>query len=305
MQKPLPACQEEKRDPAEKTVKCGSKTPRNQAQSECERGDFLRGGRVSRDLDRSVMLVIAGALRNRSQFKFALQLHETVYNAYMPQAIKAVLLTAFLSLFAAAGWCADDYVEKAPPHKHCPLTGSGQRGTKKVKQDAYKNRWHPPLGSDFDSAVTIQALVQPGNDRTRWSNQHAARIRGYVAEVKQGTLGESCNCGANAPIDSDTHIAVVADSTTAQDKRTHVIVEVTPRLREAMAAQNPSVDWGTDALKKRLQGKHVEFEGWLFFDSSHTSEAMNTHPQDPKQNNWRATCWEIHPVTAIQVLDIL
>jgi hypothetical protein len=222
----------------------------------------------------------------------------------MLQIMKPLFLIWPLFFLRSSAWSADVYVEKAPPHKHCALRGSAKEGSTKAKENAQKNRWRPPLQIDFDNTATTQALVQPGTDRARWSNERAARIRGYVAVVKQGTRGESCNCGATALIDSDTHIAVVTNSNMAQDKRTYVIVEITPRIREILSAQTPPIDWSTAALKKRLLGKRVEFEGWMLFDSPHTSQAMNTHPNDPKHNNWRATCWEVHPVTSIQVLGI-
>lgn len=210
------------------------------------------------------------------------------------------VLTLAVSLSVHA---ADVYVEKAAPRKPCPLRGNAlPKSKKKANENIQKNRWNPPTAADFDNTVTTAALVKPGNDRTRWNSQRAARIRGYVAVVAPGTLGESCNCGAKAAVDTDTHIAIVADKSTTQDKRTYVIVEITPRLRENLAAQVPSIDWSTNSLKGRLPGKHVEFEGWLFFDAAHTGEATNTHPKDPKHANWRATCWEIHPVTALQVL---
>jgi hypothetical protein len=215
------------------------------------------------------------------------------------------LFTVAVLLFASPVESANVYVEQQSPHKHCQLRGGATaKNKKKADENVHKNRWIAPGPAAFDGAVTTEALAQPGNDRTRWSNERAARIRGYVAVVKPGTLGESCNCGATAPIDSDTHIAIVTDPATANDKRTYVIVEVTPRIRQDLAKQNPPIDWSTDALKTRLLGKRVEFEGWMFFDSPHTSQATNTHPTDPKHNNWRATCWEIHPVTAIQVLGI-
>jgi len=219
--------------------------------------------------------------------------------------MRTVFVSLLVLFLTSTVRSADVYVEKAAPHKHCPRRGGAAANSDKARQNIDKNRWNPPLPADFDNQVTAQALIQPGNDQTRWTSKRAVRIRGYVAVVKLGTKGESCNCGAKAPIDSDTHIAVVADPTTAQDKRTYIIVEVTPRVREALASQNPPIDWSTAALKKRLLGKRVEFEGWMFFDSPHKSQATNTHPNDPKRNNWRATCWEIHPVTAIQVLGLL
>jgi hypothetical protein len=37
------------------------------------------------------------------------------------------------------------------------------------------------------------------------------------------------------------------------------------------------------------------------FDFAHASEAENTNPGH--KGNWRATCWEIHPITNIKILD--
>jgi hypothetical protein len=47
-------------------------------------------------------------------------------------------------------------------------------------------------------------------------------------------------------------------------------------------------------------GHWVQFEGWLYFDLGHATEAENTAPGNPE--NWRATAWELHPVTKITVL---
>jgi hypothetical protein len=215
----------------------------------------------------------------------------------------APLIIAVL-LFVRSAEGADVYVEKAPPHKHCPLRGGAKANTKKAAENILKNRWHTPMPTDFVNSVTTKALAQPGNDRTRWSNGRAAKIRGYVVAAAANKGGESCNCGSTQAIDCDTHIAIVANAATANDRRTYVFVEVTPRIRAILKAQNPSIDWSSEALHNRLPGKKVEFEGWMFFDSAHTGQATNTHPTDPKKNNWRATCWEIHPVTAIQILGL-
>src|SRR6185437_10776963 len=93
----------------------------------------------------------------------------------------------------------------------------------------------------------------------------------------------------------DTHIELALAAGAAPRQR--VIVEVTPRWREKMAV---IADWSTAALKKRLLGKRVRITGWLFDDLEHKAEAENTHPGGKK--NWRASVWEIHPITGITVL---
>jgi hypothetical protein len=218
--------------------------------------------------------------------------------------MKPRIFLAVLLLVTPCGWCADVYVEKASPHKHCRLIGNAAPKSKKAAENVLKNRWHPPAPTAFDTSITTQSLIQPGNDPTRWSAGQAGRIRGYVAVVKANTEGESCNCASKKPIDCDTHIAVVPDRESLTDRTKYVFVEVTPRVREVLAAQNPPIDWSSDDLKKRLLGKRVEFEGWMFFDSAHTGQAVTTHPVDPKRRNWRATCWEVHPVTSIKLLGL-
>src|SRR5260370_29463177 len=93
----------------------------------------------------------------------------------------------------------------------------------------------------------------------------------------------------------DTHIELGLAETVPGKQR--VIVEVTPRLRKQM--NDSGEDWSTKALDRKIKGKWVEITGWLLFDSMHVDGAENTTPGGDK--NWRATCWEIHPVTAIKV----
>lgn len=88
----------------------------------------------------------------------------------------------------------------------------------------------------------------------------------------------------------------------ASDKARHII-EVTPRWRaikaKASATGKCGVDWSTTALANSLVGKWVIIAGWMFFDGEHADEDKNTHPNG--KHNWRATAWEVHPVTGIQL----
>ena len=77
-----------------------------------------------------------------------------------------------------------------------------------------------------------------------------------------------------------------------------MIVEVTPRWRPAIARSG--VDWETDTLRQRLLGRCVRITGWLLFDREHRGESENT--ARPGASVWRATAWEIHPITRIETL---
>ena len=154
-----------------------------------------------------------------------------------------------------------------------------------------KNRYQPPGEDDIDPDVSLPALLAPGYDVGRFDTKRAATLRGYVVRVMVGGNRETCNCGATRPNERDTHIEVALAKDAPETQR--VIVEVTPRGRKQNGA-----GWTTQALKRKFEGKWVEVTGWLLFDTMHVNQAENTNPGG--EGNWRATCWEVHPVTAIQ-----
>ena len=216
-----------------------------------------------------------------------------------------VLLVVFLAVKVVNG--ADVYVWKTRPFKRCPMIGAATAGTDKARSNENKNRWSVPTAGQFDPRVTLAALLQPGRDERRWDSRKAGRIVGFVASVSPGGIssGESCNCKAKAAIDGDTHIDVFSSDARAdlKDPSKKIIVEVTPRIRELMAAQG--IDWSSSTLESRLKGKWVEFEGWLFFDPDHRTGSVHSDPNETQnpEKNWRASGWEIHPITAIRVLN--
>ena len=160
-----------------------------------------------------------------------------------------------------------------------------------------KNRYTAPEPQQIDPRVSLAAILEPGEDRGRWSDRHAAEITGYVWDVKIGGV-ETVNCRATDPPDRDTHIELVLDPMNSSEDR-RVIVEVTPRSR-ALAEQRGE-DWSTRALRDHFQGRWVRVRGWLLFDIEHESQSVNTAPNRPR--DWRATAWEIHPVTSLEVVD--
>jgi hypothetical protein len=173
---------------------------------------------------------------------------------------------------------------------HCPPSGIAFT---KERRDLHrlKNRTTLPQALDFDERVTLTSLSQPGNDIARWSASRAARIEGYVVSVAAArTELANCYCAR------DTHIHIA--SRPNAPPREHVVLETTPRM-EAWA-RSRGWDWSAETLKRELTGRLVRFEGWLLFDSGHAQESENIAPG--RQYNWRATAWEIHPVTKLDVM---
>ena len=175
----------------------------------------------------------------------------------------------------------------------CGVAGTAKSDSGK-DLNRHKNRAAPPTEDQMDAEVSLTAMLAPGNDLTRFDQEKGATIRGFVVDVKPGGKAETCNCGAKDPVDMDTHIELgIAEGVPGRQR---VIVEVTPRLRKQMKDQGEN--WSTTALGGKIKGKWVEVTGWLLFDTMHVDGAENTNPGGDM--NWRATCWEIHPITKIE-----
>ena len=170
--------------------------------------------------------------------------------------------------------------------RNCPNAGIALT-TRARNLHRLKNRTSIPNPTDFDSTITLDALLQPGDDTHRWSNNRAARLQGEVIDVAYARP-EATNCFN--PCRRDIHIVV--GSYKGATKREQVIVEVTPNFQRA--------DWSEETLQAQLVGHWCEFEGWLYFDAGHAEESENIAAHNPE--NWRATAWELHPVTKIAVI---
>jgi hypothetical protein len=119
---------------------------------------------------------------------------------------------------------------------------------------------------------------------------HAVTVVGYLVGAKEENTGtgESCNCNYPAVL-FDYHLYLADQPGVYINKA--VVVEMTPRWR----AVNPT--WGTSdnnyAGFKTIQGlvnQQVRVTGWLFFDEEHLNQV----------GQYRATVWEIHPITTFE-----
>ncbi len=204
----------------------------------------------------------------------------------------------FVSVFLFLSVCNVD--EKAGEstsldnYDDCPPEGNA-KSARISELNKLKNRNIFPAQNDFDTIITLKKLLQTGNDHERWNTLKAAKITGYVYEVKPGGV-ETCNCKEKEIDGRDTHIEILLDPIN-DTKIQRVIVEVTPRIRQLMKVKGEN--WSTRSLRDKLLGRWVTFEGWLLFDAEHESQAENTNPG--RERNWRATAWEIHPVTNFKI----
>ena len=164
-------------------------------------------------------------------------------------------------------------------------------------RNRFKNRNALPTAAVFDPAVTLAQLVGDRTDDTgRFDEGKAAEITGWVVHVKKGGA-ETTNCHQTDSVHVDAHIELALSPTDTLKNR-RVIVEITPRWRAAM--KGAGVDWSTATLQHTIEHHWIRVSGWLFSDSEHKNVAENTKPGG--DTNWRATVWELHPVTKLSVV---
>jgi len=198
-----------------------------------------------------------------------------------------------LGLLLTCGHGSNPSATPAPPNpSQCGLAGDAVSSDVQTL-NLRKNRDVAP--SEVNSGISLSAMLQPGSDTTRFSTFDGVEIEAVVYDVLVGGV-ETANCHATDAANRDTHIEVVLDgSHTAPTQR--IICEVTPRWRTAMAAAG--VDWSTTVLTA-LKGRRVRLRGWMLYDFEHAGASENTAPG--KTGNWRASAWEVHPITSITVL---
>jgi hypothetical protein len=125
--------------------------------------------------------------------------------------------------------------------RNCPSAGFALT-TKARNLHRLKNRTALPQATDFDSRITLVALLQPGDDSNRWSTDHAATIQGQVIDVAYARP-EATNCFS--PCRRDIHILVANRKDAAKNEQ--VVVEVTPNLRDW--ATKRGIDWSEQTLQ--------------------------------------------------------
>ena len=177
--------------------------------------------------------------------------------------------------------------------RNCPSAGLAITTNARVLH-RLKNRTALPELSDFNPHISLTELLKPGDDSSRWSTQQAARIQAYVIDVAYARP-EATNC--YLPCRRDLHIVVANRKGAPLNEQ--IIVEITPNFRESAA--NQGLDWSESSVRAQLLNRWCEFEGWMYFDLGHAEESENTAPHHA--GNWRATAWEIHPVTKFTVIQ--
>lgn len=179
----------------------------------------------------------------------------------------------------------------------CPPQGDARKA--KIQQlNTLRARTEEPSDDDYDETADINALIAPGDDTLRWQNDTAVEITAYVLDVRDGGA-TSANCHSSDPADHDT-ILDLSPGQSVSDNGHRMIAVITPQWRRLMAKNR--IDWSTRAIRAKYVQQYVTVRGWLLFNSEAAARSLNTAPLAGADIT-RATAWEIHPVTGIELND--
>jgi hypothetical protein len=220
----------------------------------------------------------------------------------MKLALRFLFLTSFI-VFSLVTVFAQDPCTQGQPYRNCKACGTAASVNGK-QLNVLKNR---DTKATAPQKITV-AQIQPGTAKTFSSNQQVW-VTGYVASVVAGGNMEACNC--NRTDLRDVHINIVSDPSQVNDQSQYVVVEFTPRWEKTFGFDDSNYEAMRKKVENQIKNKWVKFEGWMMYDTFHVNASKSTMPnqktcpndgqQHPKCN-WRATPWEVHPVTAYTVV---
>jgi hypothetical protein len=134
-------------------------------------------------------------------------------------------------------------------------------------------------------------------------------VIGYLYDVvPEGKESSNCQLDKDPPDfgDVDYHIFIGFDPAVAEtirngkaassaEKHQAMIVEMTPHYRDAFHQE-----WTVDALRA-VKGQQVKVLGQLMVDNEHYVSGQDCGIDPTKAACWRASVWELHPVTDFRV----
>jgi hypothetical protein len=171
-------------------------------------------------------------------------------------------------------------------HEVCGATGKTS-DSKMITLNSQKNRIDIPEATAY---IAVDWNVLEGLPSTSPDDLQGAPVMvvGYLSHrinVEDKAPGESTNCNLLNDDEVDWHIYLTSSRNQAITQA--IIVETTPRTR-------PLHTWDKSVLDGLVNtNKQVRISGWLMYDFQHVGEI----------GTQRATVWEVHPITRIEVSD--
>jgi hypothetical protein len=200
-----------------------------------------------------------------------------------------------LVLFCGLLFVATGATLRAQASSACPPQGDAKKA--KVQQfNQLGARLEEPSDDDYDDTADVDALIAPGDDSLRWQSDTAVEITAFVLDVHDGGA-TSANCHSPNTEDHAT-VLDLSPGQSVSDNSHRMIAVISPQWRRIMAKNR--IDWSTQAIRAKYLQQYVKIRGWLLFNPEVAARSLNTAPL-AGVGITRATAWEIHPVTGIEL----
>jgi hypothetical protein len=196
-------------------------------------------------------------------------------------------------VLSSEGGGATQPCAQGTPYRNCRACGTASDARGQTL-DVQKNR---DQAATSPKTITVAEIRDPQNNTGHFTPDMQVEVTAYVASVEVGGWREACNCKRKDL--RDIHINVVADPQEVGHPTKYVVVEFTPRWQQQFGLDDSNYQKMLDGVKGKIAGKWVTFRGWMLFDYFHADASESTSPHKP--GNWRATPWEVHPVTSYEV----
>jgi hypothetical protein len=166
----------------------------------------------------------------------------------------------------------------------CGPLGTAGNDDKKKALNRNKNRTDIPAGSAYVPVEWASLRDLPVTHSEDLPGAPVVMENIFLVHKVKPEGAESPNCGLTDPDEVDWHI-YTSDTAGVDDISKAVIIETTARTR-------PLHKWQQSDLAKLVnKNVPVRISGWLLYDYEHV----------PVIGTQRASVWEIHPITKIEV----
>ena len=166
----------------------------------------------------------------------------------------------------------------------CGPTGTAGSDARKIALNTNKNRTDVPADTAYVKVDWADLRDLPVSHSTDLPGAPVVMENVFLVHKVKPEGAESPNCGLTDPDEVDWHI-YTSDTAGADDISKAVIVETTARTR-------PLHKWQQSDLANFVnKNVPVRISGWLLYDYEHV----------PVIGTQRASVWEIHPITKIEV----
>jgi hypothetical protein len=200
----------------------------------------------------------------------------------MPMRRATITLLAVWLGLGAAGVPESALAKHTPQHRYLD---------EQKNRTAIPAHYEPLTFAEFLALPAVpERYTAPDWEIVSAQTQRNVSLEGYIAEVIQAADGATYG---RPPEQGDLHVHLRAARQprcgVGGIRNQQIVTEVTPHF------QSSKTGWSYEALLDLCQRQaRVRISGWLLHDYQHIRDI----------GAWRASAWEIHPVTNIEVWDL-